>query len=143
MYISGHLKKIHGLDWSSHNSKILATASEDESVKFWDYSLAVSQHVNIGELVSRTHSPIWKARFAPFENSLVTIDVSQLRNKGDNCLMVWNVEDFKAPELQFTFVGHTDVVTEFQWRKSLSGKQFHGTGYYISNVDLRRSSVYL
>ncbi|KAF6026882.1 WDR59 [Bugula neritina] len=34
IYISGHLKKIHGLDWSTHNSKLLASASEDETVKF-------------------------------------------------------------------------------------------------------------
>ena len=67
---------------------------------------------------------MWKARFAPFEHSLVTIDVSQRRNKGDNCLMLWNVEDFKSPELQFTFVGHSDVVTEFQWRKTASGELY-------------------
>lgn len=121
VYISGHLKKIHGLDWSPHNGKLLASASEDGSVKFWDYTLN-PQSNNIGGLTSKnSRSPVWKARFAPFENSLLTIDVSPLRREGDNSLMLWDIEDLISPELKFTFVGNSDVVTEFQWRKPSTG----------------------
>lgn len=113
--ISGHLKRIHGLNWSPHNSKLLASASEDETVKFWDYTNP--QHINIGELNPNTSSPVWKARFTPFEKCLLTIDVSLMRREGDNSLKLWNIEDLSNPTPQLSFVGHTDIVNEFQWRK--------------------------
>lgn len=56
-----------------------------------------------------------KIRFLlqPFGEGLVTIVVPQLR-KGENSLLLWNVSNLTSPI--YTFVGHTDVVLEFQWR---------------------------
>lgn len=55
-------------------------------------------------------------RFTPFGNGMVTVVVPQLRRGGDNCLLLWNISNRAAP--MHTFVGHRDVVLEFQWRPS-------------------------
>lgn len=65
---------------------------------------------------------MWKARFTPFENSLLSIDVSSVRRESDNSLRLWNIEDLAKPVPQHTFVGHSDVVTEFHWRKDSFGE---------------------
>lgn len=49
----------------------------------------------------------------PFGEGLVTIVVPQLR-RGENSLLLWNTSNLSTPI--YTFVGHTDVVLEFQWR---------------------------
>lgn len=54
----------------------------------------------------------------PFNNGLVTVMVPQLRR--ENSLLLWNVFDLNTPV--HTFVGHDDVVLEFQWRKQKEGE---------------------
>ena len=49
----------------------------------------------------------------------MTVVVPQLR-RGENSLFLWHNNNFTDPV--HTFVGHTDVVLEFQWRKNPSGK---------------------
>ena len=44
----------------------------------------------------------------------MTVVVPQLR-RGENSLFLWHIEDVRQPV--HTFVGHSDVVLEFQWRK--------------------------
>lgn len=48
----------------------------------------------------------------------MTIVVPQLR-RGENSLLLWNTTNLSAPI--YTFVGHTDVVLEFQWRHQKLG----------------------
>lgn len=43
----------------------------------------------------------------------MTIVVPPLR-RGENSLLLWNIANLNTPI--HTFVGHTDVVLEFQWR---------------------------
>lgn len=52
---------------------------------------------------------------------MVTIVVPQLR-RGENSLLLWNITNLSAPI--YTFVGHTDVVLEFQWRHQKLGIRF-------------------
>lgn len=54
----------------------------------------------------------------PFSNGLVTVMVPQLRR--ENSLLLWSVFDLNAPV--HTFVGHDDVVLEFQWRRQKEGQ---------------------
>ncbi|XP_075181564.1 GATOR2 complex protein WDR59 [Anomaloglossus baeobatrachus] len=107
-YIAAHLYKIHGLDWHPDNEYVLATSSQDNSVKFWD-SRQPRKCLN----VLACQVPVWKARYTPFSNGLVTVMVPQLRR--ENSLLLWNVYDLHSPV--HIFVGHDDVVLEFQWRK--------------------------
>ncbi|XP_040265541.1 GATOR complex protein WDR59 [Bufo bufo] len=111
-YIAAHLYKIHGLDWHPDNEYILATSSQDNSVKFWD-----SRHPRKCLSVLACQVPVWKARYTPFSNGLVTVMVPQLRR--ENSLLLWNVHDLHSPV--HIFVGHDDVVLEFQWRKQKEG----------------------
>ncbi|KAG9474820.1 hypothetical protein GDO78_003339 [Eleutherodactylus coqui] len=113
-YIAAHLYKIHGLDWHPDNEYVLATSSQDNSVKFWD-----SRQPRKCLSVLACQVPVWKARYTPFSNGLVTVMVPQLRR--ENSLLLWNVYDLHSPV--HIFVGHDDVVLEFQWRKQKEDHQ--------------------
>nr|XP_042712407.1 GATOR complex protein WDR59 isoform X2 [Chrysemys picta bellii] len=113
-YLAAHLSKIHGLDWHPDNEYILATSSQDNSVRFWDYRQP-RKYLNI----LPCQVPVWKARYTPFSNGLVTVMVPQLRR--ENSLLLWNTFDLNTPV--HTFVGHDDVVLEFQWRKQKEGSK--------------------
>ncbi|CAB1338753.1 unnamed protein product [Coregonus sp. 'balchen'] len=93
-YVAAHLSKIHGLDWHPDNEYILATQPR--------------KYLNI----LSCQVPVWKARYTPFSNGLVTVMVPQLRR--ENSLLLWSTLDLNSPV--HAFVGHDDVVLEFQWR---------------------------
>ncbi|XP_046619943.1 GATOR complex protein WDR59 isoform X1 [Neodiprion virginianus] len=107
-YIAAHLTKIHGLDWCPFQQNQLATSSQDCTVKIFDVS-----NPRRAESILTTSAPVWRARYTPFGEGLVTIVVPQLR-RGENSLLLWNTSNLTAPI--YTFIGHTDVVLEFQWR---------------------------
>jgi WD40 repeat protein len=108
-YIAGHLSKIHGLDWCPTSEFHLATSSQDCTVKFWDVTNPKQPDKKLP-----SGSPVWRARYTPFGNGLITVVVPQLR-RGENSLFLWYLDDTHQPV--HTFVGHTDVVLEFQWRQ--------------------------
>ncbi|KAL4234056.1 GATOR complex protein wdr59 [Mactra antiquata] len=109
VYMTAHLSKIHGLDWNPSKELIFATASQDCTVKFWDY---LNWRQDKGML--KSGSPVWRARYTPFGDGLVTVVTSTLR-RGEYSLFLWNNASLEQPVHQF--VGHSDVVLEFQWRK--------------------------
>ncbi|XP_076291002.1 WD repeat domain 59 isoform X2 [Lasioglossum baleicum] len=113
-YIAAHLTKIHGLDWCPFQQNQLATSSQDCTVKIFDIS-----NPRRAESIVTTNSPVWRVRYTPFGEGLVTIVVPQLR-RGENSLLLWNTTNLGAPI--YTFVGHTDVVLEFQWRHQKLGE---------------------
>ncbi|KAE8277517.1 GATOR complex protein WDR59 [Larimichthys crocea] len=115
-YVAAHLSKIHGLDWHPDNEFILATSSQDNSVRFWDFRQP-RKYLNI----LSCQVPVWKARYTPFSNGLVTVMVPQLRR--ENSLLLWSTLDLNSPV--HAFVGHDDVVLEFQWRPQKEGDQSH------------------
>ncbi|KAG8038614.1 hypothetical protein G9C98_007321 [Cotesia typhae] len=107
-YIAAHLTKIHGLDWCPFQQNQIATSSQDCTVKVFD----ICNPRKVDSILS-TNYPVWRARYTPFGESLVTIVVPPLR-RGENSLLLWNIANLNTPI--HTFVGHTDVVLEFQWR---------------------------
>uniref|UniRef100_A0A8C6TMY9 WD repeat domain 59 n=1 Tax=Neogobius melanostomus TaxID=47308 RepID=A0A8C6TMY9_9GOBI len=113
-YVAAHLSKIHGLDWHPDNEFIFATSSQDNSVKFWDYRQP-RKYLNI----LSCQVPVWKARYTPFSNGLVTVMVPQLRR--ENSLLLWSTLELNNPV--HAFVGHDDVVLEFQWRPQKEGSK--------------------
>ncbi|XP_058792882.1 GATOR complex protein WDR59 isoform X2 [Phymastichus coffea] len=113
-YIAAHLTKIHGLDWCPFQQNQLATSSQDCTVKIFD-----TNNPRRAENILTTNSPVWRARYTPFGEGLVTIVVPQLR-RGENSLLLWNTSNLSTPV--YTFVGHTDVVLEFQWRQPRTEK---------------------
>uniref|UniRef100_A0A3P8YKN9 RWD domain-containing protein n=1 Tax=Esox lucius TaxID=8010 RepID=A0A3P8YKN9_ESOLU len=92
----------------------LATSSQDNSVRFWDFRQP-RKYLNI----LSCQVPVWKARYTPFSNGLVTVMVPQLRR--ENSLLLWSSLDLNNPV--HAFVGHDDVVLEFQWRPQKEGSK--------------------
>uniref|UniRef100_A0A8C3A7J5 WD repeat domain 59 n=1 Tax=Cyclopterus lumpus TaxID=8103 RepID=A0A8C3A7J5_CYCLU len=113
-YVAAHLSKIHGLDWHPDNEFIFSTSSQDNSVRFWDFRQP-RKYLNI----LSCQVPVWKARYTPFSNGLVTVMVPQLRR--ENSLLLWSTLDLNSPV--HAFVGHDDVVLEFQWRPQKEGSK--------------------
>ncbi|XP_047492636.1 uncharacterized protein LOC125041625 isoform X1 [Penaeus chinensis] len=111
-YIAAHLSKIQGLDWSPNHENHLVTSSNDCTVKFFDIL-----NPRKAENFINTLSPVWRARYTPFGEGVVAVVVPQLR-RGENSLRLWSVTDMSSPV--HTFVGHSDVVLEFEWRQNLS-----------------------
>ncbi|XP_035678671.1 GATOR complex protein WDR59-like isoform X2 [Branchiostoma floridae] len=108
-YIAAHLSKVHGLDWDPTSEHLMASSSQDCTVKFWDVT-----NPKRATSMLKSGAPVWRARYTPFGHGLITVMVPQLR-RGENSLLLWNTDNLTSPI--HTFVGHTDVVLEFQWRK--------------------------
>ncbi|KAJ3593385.1 hypothetical protein NHX12_005720 [Muraenolepis orangiensis] len=100
-YVAAHLSKIHGLDWHPDNEYVLATSSQDNSVRFWDYR----QPRKCLKILS-CQVPVWRARYT-------------LRR--ENSLLLWSTLDLNSPV--HAFMGHDDVVLEFQWRPQKEGSK--------------------
>lgn len=62
--------------------------------------------------------------FQPFGAGLVTVVVPQVR-RGENSLYLWSINGQSQMHPIHTFVGHKDVVLEFQWRKQPEGKRIN------------------
>ena len=82
----------------------------------------------------------------PFGEGLVTVTVPQLR-RGENSLSLWNILNMNSPITSpvNTFVGHSDVVLEFQWRSQrLDGEPFmtncyvfYGSVNFTNKINVR------
>ncbi|OTF72872.1 WD repeat-containing protein 59-like protein, partial [Euroglyphus maynei] len=63
-----------------------------------------------------TGLPVWKARYTPFGNGLMTALVPQMRRTGENnSLWMWKIESLDQPI--HSFAGHLDVVLDFGWNR--------------------------
>lgn len=70
----------------------------------------------------------------PFGRGLVTVVVPQLR-RGENSLLLWNLQSRAAPV--HTFVGHSDVVLEFEWRPKQNSSSDHQLVTWSKDQTLR------
>lgn len=107
-YITAHLARIHGINWSHRHESSLTTSSQDGTVKYFDIN-----NPRRAERIITNASPVWRARYTPFADGLVTVIVPHL-GRGENSLLLWNNGTQSAPIC--SFVGHTDVVLDFAWR---------------------------
>ncbi|OQR87302.1 hypothetical protein ACHHYP_09134 [Achlya hypogyna] len=107
--ITAHMQKIYGLDWSPSNMHELVTCSEDKTVKFWN---VLRPRVCQGSLA--TNAPVWRARYTPFGDGLVTTSHRQ-----DCVIRLWSLNhdgnQVEAKQVH-DFVGHRDLVKGFAWR---------------------------
>ncbi|KAH8279883.1 hypothetical protein KR054_009472 [Drosophila jambulina] len=107
-YITAHLNRVHGINWSHKRKTCLATASQDGTVKYFDVC-----NPRRAEKIITTMSPVWRARYTPIGNGLVSIVVPHL-GRGENSLLLWS--NSKQTDPICSFVGHTDVILDFAWR---------------------------
>ena len=82
------------------------SSSADNSVKLWD----VSRPRQPENTIKVPRAPVWKVRYTPFGDGLVTLVLNTLVRRENN-LMLWNTHNLMSPV--HTFYGHTDMVLEF------------------------------
>lgn len=101
-------QRIHGINWSHKQETHLTTASQDGTVKYFCIN-----NPRRAEKIITTSSPVWRARYTPFADGLVTVIVPNL-GRGENSLLLWNNARQNAPICSFN--GHSDVILDFSWR---------------------------
>ncbi|XP_049867496.1 GATOR complex protein WDR59 [Pectinophora gossypiella] len=112
-YISAHLCKIHGVDWSPHHEYQLVTSSHDGSIKYFDINNARRP-----ENIIMTNFPVWRAIYTPFGSGLLTIGVGWgglPRAEQAGVIGIW-----VGGALTHRLVGHTDTVQTMVWRPNTS-----------------------
>lgn len=115
LYITAHNARVHGINWSHRQETHLTTASQDGSVKYFDINNPRSL-----ERMIKTNSPVWRARYTPFADGLVTVNVPNMRD--ENSLLMWNNNCQTQPIC--SFVGHTDVVLDFAFKRSQTDNEW-------------------
>ncbi|GAA5900867.1 Mtc5p [Sporobolomyces salmoneus] len=108
--IRGHSARIYGIDWSRKKSDELVTCSLDKTFKFWSLNDTTTPSLSMS-----TTSPVWRARWLPFGNGVLT-----LPQRSDHALSIWGEEHFRqdgaAAEPVARFEGAREGVKEFVWR---------------------------
>ncbi|OQV12464.1 WD repeat-containing protein 59 [Hypsibius exemplaris] len=107
-YIAAHSAKINGLDWSGNSANSLVTCAQDCTVKVWDITTPKK-----AEHYIQVTAPVWRARFTPFGESVVTVGIPQI-HRGDTSLTLWALNDTSSPI--HIFSGHTEGIYDFFWR---------------------------
>ncbi|CAH0404963.1 unnamed protein product [Chilo suppressalis] len=116
-YISAHLCKIHGVDWSPHHEYQLVTSSHDGSIKYFDIN-----NPRRPDNVIMTNFPVWRAIYTPFGSGLLTIGVGWgglPRVEQAGVIGIW-----VGGTLSHRLVGHTDTVQTMVWRPNTSPSNY-------------------
>ncbi|XP_055690509.1 GATOR complex protein Wdr59 isoform X2 [Lutzomyia longipalpis] len=108
-YITAHSARIHGINWSHRHESQLTTASQDGTVKYFDIN-----NSRCLEKMIKVSSPVWRARYTPQGDGLLTVIVPHSGHDELSSLQLWSNNNQRAPVC--TFLGHTDVVLDFAWR---------------------------
>ena len=122
-YLAAHLQKINGMDWNPNRNNCdheqLITCSQDNTIKLWD--LNANKIRPSATLPTRT--PAWRVRYtsvSPY--ALMSSTLPQLRSRSEcMTLKLWFIKPSRYEqklELILNLVGHTDVIVDFDWRKS-------------------------
>lgn len=128
--ITAHMQKIYGIDWHPTRLYELVTCSEDKSVKFWNVT---QPRVCQGMLT--TGAPVWRARYAPFGDGLVTIS-----HRLDNSVRLWALSHSEPSGIGVdpvhTYTGHSDLVKGVVWRARPSAGAYQLVSW-AKNQELR------
>ncbi|EDV26016.1 uncharacterized protein TRIADDRAFT_55691 [Trichoplax adhaerens] len=110
--VTAHSLKIHGLDWKYNQGNVLVSCGQDCCVKIWDTSKDLTTTHNLSHTAA-----VWRARFTPFKNGLVT--ASMPTSISEQNLLLWNVSSFSnnvKPAPIYAFEGYDGVIVDFRWR---------------------------
>ena len=118
--VSVHMSRVHSIDWSYVHESSLVTASADCSVKYHNVTSARQVVTSSSHASLTTSVAVWTARHTPFGDGLVTVLVPHF-GAHDHSLFLWNTNNLSTPV--HTFIGHKDVILDFDWRKCGSDYQ--------------------
>ncbi|XP_028416243.1 GATOR complex protein WDR59-like isoform X1 [Dendronephthya gigantea] len=107
-YISAHLSKINGLDWSPVDGNKLITCSLDKTVKLWD----IFEDTRNAKAICDHRAPVWRAKYTPPGNAILTVPLSTASQRTVSVPSLWNT-NLKNPFQ--TFHGNSSIL-EFHWR---------------------------
>ena len=96
----------------------LVSSAADNKIKMWDVSGDSKKPINTFHVNS---SPVWKVKFTPFGEGLVTLSHSvpngAMREPNNLMLWNWSVSPMKSNRGPVhKFYNHMDAVQEFAWR---------------------------
>jgi hypothetical protein len=118
-YIAAHPSKIHSLEWDQVRTHRFVTSSQDHSCKIFDVREAKKP-----EKIINSKYPVWRAKFVPFGNAIITATVPARglvgRSNDSHSLLLWNLggDGVSAGATPVhTFLGHTSVILDFDLRR--------------------------
>ncbi|KIK52863.1 hypothetical protein GYMLUDRAFT_233211 [Collybiopsis luxurians FD-317 M1] len=116
--IEAHSSRIYGIDWSHTEPAEIVTCSLDKTIKVWDSDTKTLKRT------IKTGYPVWRARSLPFGRGVLS-----LAQRGETALEMFSLEsqnlNHGLTELPVdSFLGHSDVVKEFVWRKNANNTAF-------------------
>ena len=88
----------------SPNDKLIASASQDKSIKIWD-----ATNLQLVMQLNGHKKNVWDIQFSPFDKQLVSVS-------GDKLIKVWNLnKDQSGNQCVATLQGHQDQLVKVQW----------------------------
>ena len=110
-YLNGHTKKIFTLDFSPIKENHLASSSADGTIKMWSCDVGNGDNDkkprwHAFNVFHANTSPVWKLKFTPFGEGLVTLDASHMSNN----LMLWSASRSHNKGPVHKFYNHADAV---------------------------------
>lgn len=100
--VMAHKKYINAVKYAP-NDKMIASASQDKTVKLW--SADSLQH--IGTLAGHRKN-VWDIAFSKHDKSIATVS-------GDKLVKVWNISDAAKPQCTATLQGHQEQLSKVIW----------------------------
>ena len=97
--VKAHEKDINAMHLS-HNNKLIASSSQDRTVKIWNSS----NGEEVGVLKGHKRG-VWSVRFSPDDKYIATAS-------GDKTIKLWNTADYSCLR---TFEGHTNSVLKVEF----------------------------
>lgn len=111
----GHESGVNSIDFNRFKDHEVMTASNDGTVKFWDYSTSGAEL----KKTIRADFPVWRGRYLPFGEGCCLLPTIG----GGNSIYLAslaNQDDSENSEVKlqpiYAFKGHTDRVVDFLWR---------------------------
>ena len=97
--VMAHQKFINMAKFSP-NDKLIATASQDKTIKIWD-----AKNLQLLHQLTGHKKNVWDLQFSPKDKHLITVS-------GDETVKVWDLSSHKCLA---TLQGHQDQIVKVQW----------------------------
>eukprot|EP01027_Heterolobosea_sp_BB2_P018146 GEZU01025616.1.p1 GENE.GEZU01025616.1~~GEZU01025616.1.p1 ORF type:complete len:802 (-),score=99.06 GEZU01025616.1:91-2496(-) len=113
-FITAHMGKINGIDWSTEFANELVTCGQDRQAKVWNIDSPTDSKITISNAYA-----ILGVRYTPFGNGLITVN-----QWTDFHIRLWGLDhQGSTAHVVHSFKGHSDVVKTFDFRNRFDDYQ--------------------